>query len=145
MGGKVHCPRKPRSVRPPGHEVSIGSPSSDHTFVYCMHSGSVCDHVPSARHTGGLASSGSGRTYPARHVIFNLSPGTYQNFSGMIRPLGGSPGYSHLALPAIVSTIKTQDERTKSVPLRSTAARGIIILKSFISFIADCLRGTTNF
>lgn len=24
MGGKVHCPRKPRSVRPPGHEFSIG-------------------------------------------------------------------------------------------------------------------------
>jgi len=34
----------------------------------------------------------------------------------------------------------------KSEPLRSTAARGIItLLKSFISFIADCLRGTKIF
>jgi len=111
--------KKPRSVRPPGHDVSIGSPSSDHTFVYRMHSGSVCDHVPSPRHTGGLASSGSGRTYPARHVIFNLSPGTYQNFRGMIRPLGGSPGYSHLALPAIFFVnIQNTRELTKFVSLR---------------------------
>lgn len=65
-----------------------------------MHSGNECDHVPSDKHTGGLASSGSGNTYPARHVIFSLSPGAYQNFSGMMRPLDGSPGYSHLALPA---------------------------------------------
>lgn len=73
----------------------------NHTFVYCMHSANECDHVPSLRHTGGLASSGNGNTYPAKHVIFNLSPGAYQNFSGIMRPLDGSPGYSHLALPVM--------------------------------------------
>lgn len=67
-----------------------------------MHSGNECDQVPLVRQTGGLASSGSGNTYPDRHVIFNLSPGAYQNFNGIIRPLDGSPGYSHLDLPVII-------------------------------------------
>lgn len=84
-----------------------GASGSPYTFVYRIHSGSAVDHVPLSRHTGGLASSGNGNTYPARHVIFNLSPGPYQNLSGMIRPLGGSPGYSHRALPAITRQKRT--------------------------------------